>query len=77
MPRPPLARILRASSIRTRAFKATGVPAILLGAAAIVGAAGVSRALAAAAPSLGAALHEATNLVLAIRGQGERRRLSG
>jgi len=78
MARPLLARILRDSSIRTPAFRATGVPAILLGSAAIVAAAGVSRALVTAAPSFAAALHEATKLVRAVRGErGDQGRLSG
>jgi hypothetical protein len=61
------ARILRASSLRYGGFRARGVPAILLGAAAIVIAAGGVRALAAAAPTLGDTLREAAKLVEAVR----------
>ncbi len=77
MAAPPLARILRVSSIRAGRFRATGVPAILLGAASVVVAAGVSRAMVSAAPSLAAAIHEATKLVEALRGRAEQPRLSG
>lgn len=61
------ARILRASSIRYGDFRARGVPAILLGAGAIVVAVGSMRALRAAAPALGDVLREATKLVDAMR----------
>jgi hypothetical protein len=67
MPTPDLARILRASSIRYGDFRARGLPAILLGASAVVLASGTVRALAAAAPSLADALREATKLVDAMR----------
>jgi hypothetical protein len=78
MAAPPLARILRASSLRYRGFRATGVPAILLGAAALVTAAGTARVLTAAIPSLPGVLQEATKLVEAFRAErGERRRLPG
>ena len=71
------ARILRASNLRFGGFRARGVPAILLGAGAIVISAGVVRALAAAAPSLPEALREATKLVDAVRSdRGEQRRLN-
>jgi hypothetical protein len=71
------ARILRASSIRFGDFRARGVPAILLGVGAIVVAAGSVRALAAAAPSIGEALREATKLVDAVRtDRAEQRRLN-
>jgi hypothetical protein len=71
------ARILRASSIRYGGFRARGVPAILLGASAIVLSAGTVRALAAAAPSLAEALREATKLVDAVRSdRGDQRRLN-
>lgn len=67
MPPPDFARILRASSLRVGDFRARGVPAILLGASAIVLAAGAMRALRAAAPQLTDVLHEATKLVDAVR----------
>lgn len=61
------ARILRASKIRVGGIRARGVPAILLGATAIVIAAGAMRAIAVATPSLAEALREATKLVDALR----------
>jgi hypothetical protein len=64
---PDFARILRASQIHYRGFRARGVPAILLGVSAIVLTAGSVRALAVAAPSLAEALREATKLVDAMR----------
>jgi hypothetical protein len=71
------ARILRASNIRIGRFRARGVPAILLGASAIVLSAGMVRALAIAAPSLPEALREATKLVDALRSdRAEQRRLN-
>ena len=60
-------RILRASKLRFGALRAQGVPAILLGAAAIVLAAGVSRALRAAVPALPESLREAKLLLEATR----------
>lgn len=68
------ARALRASSIRFGGFRARGVPAILLGAAAIVVAAGSMRALRAAAPSLPDSLREAKNLVDALHADPKRLR---
>ena len=76
MPRPALARILRASNLRLGKLRARGVPAILLGSAAIVIAAGTVRALRAAAPSLADSLREATKLVEALRSDREQRRLN-
>jgi hypothetical protein len=61
------ARILRASSLRYGNFRARGVPAILIGAGAIVLAAGGMRAFIAAAPTLGDTLREAAKLVEAVR----------
>ena len=61
------AKALRASSIRLGKLRVRGVPAILLGASAIVLSAGVSRALRSAAPSLPDALREGTKLVEALR----------
>jgi len=72
MPRPDFPRILRASSLRYGAFRARGVPAILLGASAIVLAAGSVRALTAAAPQLGEVLREATKLIEAMRNDQRR-----
>ena len=72
------ARILRASQIRIgKQIRVRGVPAILLGASAIVLSAGVMRVLRTAAPSLPEVLREATKLVDAVRGdRGEQRRLN-
>ena len=63
---PDFARILRASNLRFGAFRARGVPAILLGVSAIVLTAGTVRALAAAAPSLAEVVRETTKLVDAV-----------
>jgi hypothetical protein len=60
-------RILRASRLRFGMLRAQGVPAILLGAAGIVLAAGVARALAAAVPALPESLREAKQLLEATR----------
>ena len=76
MARPDMARILRASNLRLGTLRARGVPAILLGSAAIVIAAGTVRALRAAAPSLADSLREATKLVEALRSDREQRRLN-
>ena len=70
---PDFARILRASNIRIGGLRARGVPAILLGASAIVLAAGSMRALRAASPNLADALREAKNLVDALREERPRR----
>ncbi|HEX3467534.1 MAG TPA: hypothetical protein VHT05_05595 [Candidatus Elarobacter sp.] len=71
------ARVLRASTLRYRSFRARGVPAILFGVSAVVLAAGTVRALSAAAPSLAEVVRETTKLVLAARGdRDEQRRLS-
>jgi hypothetical protein len=67
MAAPDFARILRASQIRYRGFRARGVPSILIGVSGIVLTAGTVRALAVAAPSLAEALREATKLVDAMR----------
>ena len=76
MARPALARVLRASNLRLGKLRARGVPAILLGASAIVIAAGTVRALKAAAPSLADSLREATKLVEALRSDRDQRRLN-
>jgi hypothetical protein len=76
MARPDFARILRASNLRLGKLRARGVPAILLGASAIVIAAGTVRALKAAAPSLADSLREATKLVEALRSDRDQRRLN-
>ena len=68
------ARILRASSIRFGDLRVRGVPAILLGAAAIVATAGAVRGLAVAAPALPEVLREAKGLAEALR--GDQRRLN-
>lgn len=60
-------RILRASKLRFGSLRAQGVPAILLGAAAIVLAAGVARALRTAIPTLPETLREAKALAEATR----------
>jgi hypothetical protein len=57
------AKVLRASKLRLGALRAQGVPAILLGAAGIVLAAGATRALAAAAPSLPETIRELRGLL--------------
>ncbi len=62
-----VAEILGASRLRLGKFRASGVPAILLGASAIVVAAGVARALQAAAPTLPETLRESKNLLDAQR----------
>jgi hypothetical protein len=59
---PDYARILRASSLRYGDFRARGLPAILIGASAIVLAAGTVRALKTAAPSLAEVVRETTKL---------------
>jgi hypothetical protein len=61
------ARILRASSIRYGDFRVRGLPAILLGAGAVVIAAGGMRVFLAAAPTLADTLREAAKLVEAVR----------
>jgi hypothetical protein len=71
---PDYARILRASSLRYGNFRARGVPAILIGASAIVLAAGTVRALKTAAPSLAEVVRETTKLVEAAR--SDQRRLN-
>jgi hypothetical protein len=63
------ARILRASKVRFGDFRAQGVPAILLGVAGVVIAAGLVRALRAAAPALPETLREAKSLIEATRPQ--------
>ena len=60
-------RILRASKLRFGSLRAQGVPAILLGAAGIVLAAGVARALQTAIPALPETLREAKALAEATR----------
>jgi len=64
---PDFPRILRASSLRYGGFRARGVPAILIGASAIVIAAGAMRALRATAPQLADVLRETTKLVETLR----------
>ncbi len=62
-----VAEILRASRLRFGKARASGVPAILLGVSAIVVAAGISRALREAAPTLPETLRESKNLLDAQR----------
>jgi hypothetical protein len=59
-------RTLRASKLRVGSFRATGVPAILLGAAAVVVAAGLARSF--SRPIFVDTLRETTNLVNALNG---------
>ena len=62
-------RILRASRLRFGSLRAQGIPAILLGAAGIVLAAGFARSLRAAVPTLPEMLREAKALAEATRPQ--------
>lgn len=57
------ARVLRASRLRVGRVRATGVPAILIGVAGVVLAAGVSRSFRTIAPMLPETLRELKNLV--------------
>ncbi len=57
------AKALRASKLRYGGLKAQGVPAILLGVATIVVAAGAMRALAAGAPALPDTIRELRHLI--------------
>jgi hypothetical protein len=57
------ARALRVSKLRIGKFRAQGVPAILLGAAGIVLAAGAMRALQAGAPTLPETIRELRGLI--------------
>jgi hypothetical protein len=57
------ARLMRTSRLKMGPVRATGVPAILLGSAAIVLAAGIARSLATLAPALPETLRETRNLV--------------
>lgn len=63
------ARVLRASKLRIGSLRAQGLPAILFGVAGVVLAAGMVRALRAAAPALPETLREAKNLIEATRPQ--------
>lgn len=66
------ARVLRASSIRIGDLRVRGIPAILLGAAAVVATAGAVRGLTAAAPALPEVLREAKGLAEALRSEPRR-----
>jgi hypothetical protein len=57
------ARVLRASRIRAGRVRAMGVPAILIGVAGVILAAGVSRSLGTVAPMLPETLREMKNLL--------------
>jgi hypothetical protein len=61
------ARVLRASRLRFGDVRATGVPAILIGVAGIILAAGVSRSMGTVAPMLPETLRELKSLVEAGR----------
>ncbi len=61
------ARVLRASKIRIGRLRAQGVPAILIGAAAVILATGAARSLRVATPLLPETLREAKNLLEATR----------
>jgi len=61
------ARVLRASRLRFGDVRATGVPAILIGVAGIILAAGVSRSMGTIAPMLPETLRELKSLVEAGR----------
>ena len=64
-----LARVTKTFKLEVGGLRAQGVPAVLLGAAAIVLAAGVARTLVAATPSLPEAFREARGLLGALRGE--------
>jgi hypothetical protein len=57
------AEVLRASRLRVGKVRAMGVPAILIGAAGIVLAAGISRSLKAIAPALPETIRELKSLI--------------
>ncbi len=57
------ARVLRASRLRIGRVRATGVPAILIGVAGIIIAAGIARTLDVIAPNLPETLRETKNLL--------------
>jgi hypothetical protein len=57
------ARVLRASRIRVGRVRAMGVPAILIGVAGVILAAGVSRSLGTVAPMLPETLREMKSLL--------------
>jgi hypothetical protein len=57
------AEVLRASRLRVGKVRAMGVPAILIGAAGIVLAAGISRSLKAIAPTLPETIRELKSLI--------------
>ena len=61
------ARVLRASRLRVGRVRAMGVPAILIGVAGIILAAGVSRSMGTIAPMLPETLRELKSLVEAGR----------
>ena len=57
------ARVMRASRLRFGRFRAMGVPAILIGAAGIILAVGVSRSMGTIAPMLPETLRELKTLI--------------
>ena len=64
-----LARVTKTFKLEVGSLRAQGIPAVLLGAAAVVLAAGVSRTLVNATPSLPEAFREARGLLGALRGE--------
>ena len=62
------ARMLRASKLRVGTFRAAGVPAILLGASALVLAFGAARSLGAFAPLIPETIREAKSLIETTKG---------
>ncbi|GAC1413988.1 MAG: hypothetical protein NVSMB5_01310 [Candidatus Velthaea sp.] len=66
------AKVLRASKLRIGELRAQGVPAILLGAAAIVLAAGAMRALREGAPNLPETIRELRSLLESTRREAKK-----
>jgi len=66
------AKVMRASTLRVGNIKARGVPAVLLGAAAIVLAAGAARAVLAGAPQLPDTIRELRGLIESTRSEPKR-----
>ncbi len=73
---PDFARILRASKVRFGPLRAQGAPAILLGVATVVVAAGAIRALGVGAPNLPESIREFRLLLESGRGPGEAKKLN-
>jgi hypothetical protein len=66
------AKVMKASTLRIGNLEARGVPAVLLGAAAIVLAAGAARAVLAGAPHLPDTIRELRGLLESSRGEPKR-----